>query len=184
MLKKMLAAGEFILSYLNLVLATLLSSTTSYAARFSSLADILEHQASLWLGWDHLQYALNIILAALMGSLIGRSHQFPKINVTPRTFSAICFATALAGSINLQIYDLFHNPMIFSSSTGVLSGMGFIAGAVILKLDNGVYGLTTAATLWGTGAIGLAIGLEFYTIGVLSTLILSASLFLVRNTDE
>lgn len=161
-----------------------LFSVAGHAERLNSLDALLSHNLSLWLSWDHLQYAFNTVLATFLGLIIGATHKKPKINITARTFSAIALGAALAGSIILRVNDTYNNTSVFSSLSGVLTGMGFIAGAVIIKLDRGVYGLTSAASLWATAAIGLAIGIEFYPIGILSAVLLALFLLFTRNVDD
>jgi putative Mg2+ transporter-C (MgtC) family protein len=49
---------------------------------------------------------------------------------------------------------------------GVITGIGFIGGGAILKGEQSVHGTATAASLWGTGAIGVAVGLGAYDVAV------------------
>ena len=54
---------------------------------------------------------------------------------------------------------------------GLITGMGFIGGGAILRLKDSVRGTATAASLWATGALGVAVGLGAYDIAVLLSLV-------------
>ena len=54
---------------------------------------------------------------------------------------------------------------------GIITGIGFIGGGAILKQEGKVSGLATAATIWGTGAIGTACGYGFYEIALVITVV-------------
>jgi putative Mg2+ transporter-C (MgtC) family protein len=60
---------------------------------------------------------------------------------------------------------------------GLITGMGFIGGGAILRRDDSVKGTATAASLWVTGAIGVAVGLQAYAVAVM----LSAMTFLTLS---
>src|SRR4051794_14231490 len=62
---------------------------------------------------------------------------------------------------------------------GVITGMGFIGAGAILKQNESVHGTATAASLWATGAIGLAVGLGNYDVAVIIALFTAAKLRLL-----
>ena len=62
---------------------------------------------------------------------------------------------------------------------GLITGMGFIGGGAILRKDNSVSGTATAASLWVTGAIGIAAGLAAYDVAVMLTIVTVATLWLL-----
>jgi putative Mg2+ transporter-C (MgtC) family protein len=66
-------------------------------------------------------------------------------------------------------------------ASNVVTGVGFLGGGAILKLGASVRGLTTAASLWVTAAVGLAVGLGNYRIGALSAGALILALTLLRG---
>jgi putative Mg2+ transporter-C (MgtC) family protein len=71
---------------------------------------------------------------------------------------------------------------------GVITGIGFIGGGAILKGGGEVHGTATAAALWATGAIGVAVGLANYDVALVICLFTTATLFVVgrlkRNEDK
>jgi putative Mg2+ transporter-C (MgtC) family protein len=68
-------------------------------------------------------------------------------------------------------------------AAGVVVGVGFIGAGVILRGQRGeeVAGLTTAATIWVTSAIGLAVGVGMYLVSLIATAIIIGVLFLPRS---
>lgn len=78
------------------------------------------------------------------------------------------------GSVCLRAYFVpcygGSNPHVISA--GVVTGVGFLGAGVILREQGRIVGLTTAATLWSTASVGLAIAYGMYTLGLLTTLIM------------
>lgn len=153
--------------------------------RFSSFQDIIDLHLKHWISFDSLHYVLNTIIAAALGGLIGINHKNSRIAVGARTFSAVAIGTSLASGCVLHINHIYHVGGFASAVAGILSGMGFIAGAVILQTQSeGVFGLTSAATIWATAVVGLAVGLEFYAIATFASLLLTGFLWITRHVDE
>lgn len=67
---------------------------------------------------------------------------------------------------------------------GVITGVGFIGGGAILKQGDAVRGTATAASLWATGAIGLAVGLAVYDVAVTISVFTYATLRLMTPLKE
>jgi len=111
-----------------------------------------------------------LILAVLLGGLIGFEREFKKKGAGIQTYSLVCFGSCLFSLIafslgNLKILD--PSPILVA----IAVGMGFIGAGVISKEETQILGLTTAAGLWATAAIGLAIGAKFYSLAILSTIL-------------
>lgn len=66
----------------------------------------------------------------------------------------------------------------------VLSGIGFLGAGAILKTSSGIRGLTTAAGIWATACIGIAIGYGQYVLGVLAWLFVMITLYILKNIDK
>ena len=70
---------------------------------------------------------------------------------------------------------------------GIITGIGFVGGGAILKHGSNVYGTATAASLWATGAVGVAVGLGAYDVAVtiaLFTFLTLRLLTLVKEEDD
>ena len=142
-----------------------------------------------------LEFFLRIFVACICGAVIGveRSKRFKEAGV--RTHVIVCCAAALIMVVSKYgffevtkalsvkgIEGLTHNTDPARLAAQVVSGISFLGAGVIFKNGNTVKGLTTAAGLWATAGIGLAIGCggSMYIVG-LSTTILIALLQVVMH---
>ena len=86
-----------------------------------------------------------------------------------RTFPLVSVAACGYMLIGIQVLDTTDAEA--RVLYGIIAGMGFIGGGAILKGKNGVTGTATAASLWNTGAIGVAVAFHRYEIAVVLSLI-------------
>lgn len=117
----------------------------------------------LVLGWKEI--ALRLALSALAGGLIGYNRGEHGRPAGLRTTLLVCMAASIAMiQMNLLLTVQGKPPTSFvvmdvmRLPLGILSGMGFIGAGAILRKDNLVLGVTTAATLWYVTVMGLCIG--------------------------
>jgi putative Mg2+ transporter-C (MgtC) family protein len=133
---------------------------------------------------DNLAFALNVSVAALLGVLIGLERQFRQHPAGMRTNGLVCLGAALFVSLSRMI-DHESSPTRVAAQ--VVSGLGFLGGGVILREGLSVRGLTTAATLWCSGAVGTLAGagqLLSALIGTAAILVLNLALRpLVQRID-
>lgn len=126
--------------------------------------------------WE--QITLRILLACASGFLIGINRDEQGHPAGIRTTMLVCLAAALAMlQVNLLlplagklpnsfvVMDLMRLPL------GILSGIGFIGGGVILKRDQAISGVTTAATMWTVTVLGLLFGGGNLYLGIAGTVI-------------
>ena len=113
---------------------------------------------------------VRILLAALAGGLVGIERGYHGRAAGLRTHMLVCLGAALTAiigsSLSIEMSRLGINSDAQRTAAQVMSGVGFLgAGTILLKRGNNsqVTGLTTAAGLWATAAIGLALGMGFYT---------------------
>lgn len=112
--------------------------------------------------WDML---LRLLVAAVIGGLIGyeRRMHSKAIGVAGMMLVAVGSASYMLLARHLSTTD----PAAISRALqGLLQGIGFLGGAVIFKTGTDVRGIKTAAAIWITGAIGLAIGTWFWGLGI------------------
>ncbi len=122
----------------------------------------------------YLSAFLRIVLAALAGSLVGIERAVKGRAAGLRTHMLVCLGSAITAMLGVYLsQQIGIDADATRISAQVMSGVGFLgAGTILLKKGNArVTGLTTAAGLWATAAIGLAIGYGFYFIGFISVLI-------------
>ena len=129
---------------------------------------------------------LRLFIAALLGGLIGleRGRQLRAAGL--RTHILVCVGAALTAMIGFYARDVLgietSDPLRVSAQ--VISGIGFLGvGTIMVKGRFQIVGLTTAAGLWVTAAIGLAIGAGFYEGGIVA-FIISVFTVMVLNKIE
>ncbi len=126
--------------------------------------------------------ATRLLLAAAIGGLIGyerRLHQ-KAIGIAGMIMVALGSATYMLLAKHLSATD----PASLSRALqGILQGIGFLGGAVIFKSGTDVRGIKTAAAIWITGAVGLAIGTWFWGLGIVVGLATFVVLFITDLTS-
>lgn len=138
--------------------------------------------------------ALRMLLAVLCGGFIGLEREYKRRPAGFRTHILICLGAAIT-TLTSQYICLVMQYSTDMSRLGaqVISGVGFIgAGTIIVSRHRRVKGLPTAAGLWTSAIIGLALGAGFYEGGILTTvLVLLAEIlfskleyWILRNTPE
>ena len=109
--------------------------------------------------YPYLSIIIRLLLAMIMGAVIGYERASRKSTVGLRTFSIVCIASALTMIINEYLVAVHGSGDASRLAAQVISGIGFLGmGSIILTSRNQIRGLTTAATLWATAMLGLAIG--------------------------
>lgn len=133
---------------------------------------------------QYLDFMLRILVACACGFALGveRSHRFKEAGV--RTHMIVCCASALMmivskygfadliSSENLSLYGT-HGADPARVAAQVISGISFLGAGMIFKNGNNVKGLTTAAGIWATAGIGLALGSGMYVLGIFSTVVIA-----------
>lgn len=139
-------------------------------------------------GWNILEWILRIIIAALCGGFIGaeRSRRFKDAGV--RTHSVVAMSAAVFMILSKYAFaDI--TPGVNGSNMAdasriasqVVTGISFIGAGAIFKNGSLVRGITTAAGIWATSAIGMAIGSGLYVIGIAATLIILLIQFVMHK---
>ena len=126
------------------------------------------------------QMLLRLLIAAVIGGVIGfeRRARHKPIGIAGMMLVAIGSASYMM----LAMYLAANDPAAISRALqGLLQGIGFLGGAVIFKTGTTVQGIKTAAAIWITGAIGLAIGTWFWVLGVIVGL---ATALILYVTDD
>ena len=108
---------------------------------------------------------LRLVLAGVFGGIIGNERGKHGSQAGLRTHILVCLGaamTAMAGLFSTEILGYNGDP--FRIAAQVISGIGFLgAGMIVVKNTNTITGLTTAAGMWTTAAIGIALGMGFYS---------------------
>ena len=132
-----------------------------------------------------LELGARVLLACLFGALVGIERQWHHKNAGVRTHALVSLGASAYGVISLLGFGPTTNPMLIAA--GVVSGIGFIGGGVIMRRGPTVQGINTAATLWATASMGLAIGAGYYTLTTLiflTMLVIQFPLRWLKNAIE
>jgi len=125
-----------------------------------------------------LEMFVRIIFACLLGCIIGweRERHRNIISAGIRTYGAICLGACAFGIVGSHLSA--GDPSRIAAQ--VVTGIGFLGGGIIFRQGDYVTGLTTAATLWATAAIGLAVSVGMYLTSVLTAILIFLLLYLPR----
>lgn len=110
--------------------------------------------------------ALRVLIAAVLGGLVGWQREHVGIEAGVRTFGAVSLGACAFGLVS-QIY-----PGDTRIAAQVVTGIGFLGAGVIVRGRGHVHGLTTAAALWATASVGLLVAYDRLILGVLVATIL------------
>ena len=106
-------------------------------------------------------------VSLLLGSLLGLEREYQNKAAGFRTIALICMGSTVFTLISMRIS--ISNPDRIAAN--IITGIGFIGAGVIFKNGANVYGLTTAATIWVSAAIGMAVGVGDYILATIITFI-------------
>jgi putative Mg2+ transporter-C (MgtC) family protein len=142
-------------------------------------------------GHDELVILGRICGAILMGGLIGFERSFHGRPAGFRTHTLVSLASSLLMLVTVyQLHWMTEVPVetIRADPTrmaqGIMTGIGFLGAGVIFKEGLTVRGLTTAASIWVTSAIGILVGIGFWYPAILGTLAVLAVLALFRIVES
>ena len=131
--------------------------------------------------YDNLEFALRIVLAAVLGMLVGMERSRRLKGAGVRTHCIV----AMTASVFMILSKYAFQDLVIGETPGirgadaariaaqVVSGSSFLGAGIIFKQGrNSIHGLTTAAGMWATAAVGMAIGAGMYWVGITETILL------------
>lgn len=132
------------------------------------------HEYSWALNSDDL---IKIALALVLGGIIGLEREYHGRPAGLRTNILVCLGAAIliiaSRSISTVISDFgFKGNLVIDPTrlaAGIITGIGFLGAGVILKTTDFIRGVTTAACVWFTAALGIVIGMGFYMLALICT---------------
>ncbi len=141
------------------------------------------------------EYILRVLLAGICGMLVGMERKNRAKEAGLRTHFIVASGAALMMVISkYAFFDVVQGGMFGDVevrldpsrvASTIASGIGFLGAGMIFVHKNTITGLTTAAGIWATSGIGMAIGAGMYTLGICSTLIiLVAQIILHMNLEK
>lgn len=118
------------------------------------------------------EYFLRIIVAVICGCIIGYERKNRNKEAGMKTHAIVAMGSALIMIISKYGFTDVPGADAGRIAAQVVSGIGFLGAGIIFVRNNAVSGLTTAAGIWATSGIGMAIGAGNYYIGVMSTILM------------
>jgi len=133
-----------------------------------------------------LEIALKLLLAVGLGGLIGLERESSQKPAGFRTNILICVGSAMMMIVSALVLQGKEGSAgdLTRIAAGVITGIGFIGAGTIVQARGSVIGLTTAATLWAVGGLGLVIGAGHYIPALLFTGIIILTLVIFRQIES
>ena len=142
------------------------------------------------------QMAMRFLIALLLGSIIGLERSYIGKEAGVRTSMLVAGGAALFSIIALSlphvvaemgsgisVQRVIEGTTFMNVISSIVVGIGFLGGGIIIKTNEHVRGLTTAATIWATSAVGVLAGIGLISFSIFSTVVITVLLYLLRNLN-
>ena len=126
---------------------------------------------------------LRIVLATFMGYLIGYERKNREKNAGMRTHAIVCMGSALIMIVSKYSFRDIPDYDASRGAAQIVSGIGFLGAGIIFIRNNAVSGLTTAAGIWATAGVGLAIGAGSCLLGMCSGVLIVITQMVLHMTS-
>ena len=113
----------------------------------------------------------NLLISFLLGGLIGWLRELEGKTAGLRTHILVAVGSTLFTILSIETMALSGTADPGRLTAGIVTGIGFIGAGCIVQAGGGVRGITTAASIWVTAAIGVAAGMGYYVAAVATTII-------------
>ena len=135
--------------------------------------------------WTMRNLIIRIIVSMLLGGIIGLDRGMKHRGAGTKTMTVVCLGATLVMLTEQYIQVNFPGLANMNRlAAQVISGVGFLGVGTIIISNHRVRGLTTAATLWASATIGLAVGVGFVEGGILITLVMLISLHILPFAER
>src|SRR3989304_1809005 len=135
----------------------------------------------------YFNIAFRLLASLVIGGLIGLERSYPGRPAGFRTHALVCLSTSLL--MLVTVYETRWFPSVAQGrisldptrmAQGIMTGIGFLGAGTIMKEGLAGRGVTTAASIWITAAIGILVGIGFYFPALVATLLTLGTLSLFR----
>lgn len=138
---------------------------------------------------DNLHLTVRLLLAMLLGGLVGLEREQANHPAGLRTHILVCLGSSLIMLLSVYGFADFvyeGNVRVDPArlATAVITGVGFLGAGTIIFTGKSIAGLTTAASLWVVAAIGLAVGAGFYFPAIVTTLLVIINLTVFNKLEQ
>lgn len=133
-----------------------------------------------------LEMFLKVLLAAVLGMFIGAEREHRHKAAGLRTYTLVAIGSALFTVLSIHGFSAIagagYDPSRIAGQ--VVVGIGFIGAGLIFLKENKVRGLTSAAGIWATAAVGMAVGLGLYLLAIFSAVLVFSVLGVLKFLEE
>jgi len=143
------------------------------------------------------EVVIRLTLAVVVGGLIGYEREYKNRPAGFRTHILVCLGAAITSMIQLYSVQDATNMIILHPELAnamkvdigrlgaqVITGVGFLGAGTIIHEKGSIKGLTSAASIWTVACIGLAVGLGYYTLTILSTILVFIVLVFLKIFEK
>ena len=123
---------------------------------------------------EEIEIVVRLVLAAAFGAAVGFERRSADKPAGLRTLSLVALGSALFTIISTFGFENADQSRVAAQ---IVTGVGFLGAGTILRSGGSISGLTTAATIWATAAIGMAVGSGLYIAAVAGTIIILIILY-------
>ncbi|MCM1466900.1 MAG: MgtC/SapB family protein [Alistipes sp.] len=132
--------------------------------------------------FNSISIALRLILATILGAMIGMERGATRHAAGLRTFTLVCLGAALAQIVDIGCVLTYGSGDPVRLAQGVISGIGFLGvGTIVVTGGSHIKGLTTAATLWTTAVLGISIGAGYLFSSLITFLLIMFVVKIMAN---
>lgn len=129
-------------------------------------------------------FILISVLSIFIGGMVGFEREISRRPAGLRTHMLVCLGASIVMYLNIDLISDFPGLDPGRLSANVVTGIGFLGAGTILKGDDTVSGLTTAASLWTVATIGLLIGSERYMHSLIAAFLVFFVLRIISVTER
>lgn len=123
----------------------------------------------------HILLLPQILMAFILGGIMGLERDFHGSPAGVRTYAAVCLGACVFGLISTHAQGVYFGHSVVDPTriaAQIVTGIGFLGAGVIFRSGMTTVGLTTAATIWATAAVGLAVAFRMYAVSIFSTVLI------------
>ena len=130
------------------------------------------------------QMIIRLLVSAFLGGMVGIEREAHEKAAGFRTHILVCLGSCVITLTSLHLFDMYRGIAPVDPgrvAAQIVSGIGFLGAGTILRHRSSIIGLTTAASLWSIAGIGLAVACGLYMVSFFTTLLILASLLVLRE---
>ncbi len=129
---------------------------------------------------------LRLVIALLIGCVLGLNRELHGKPAGMRVHALVALGASLVSVVSIELVDPAHMDAVLRVVQGLIAGIGFLGGGVILRDDSthSVHGLTTAASIWVVASLGIACGAGQWLTAVMAFALTLAVLVVGASVEK